>query len=147
MPDPPEDLPDPASGAAGPYTILGRILGPARRRGWVRPGLTVHLAKYDRMTRAGDVGCYHVLRSDGVTLCGRDTRRAGWRDAGWADSEVICCKLCGEWVWRRWLRDGACDGVSPRREHTVSEADNWVRREGGPSPPAPLPPERERGRG
>ena len=124
----PEHLPGPESSADGPYTILGRILGPPRRRGWVRPGLTVHLAKYDRMTRAGDVGCYHVLRADGVTLCGRDTHNAGWRDAGWADSEVICCKLCGEWVWRRWVRDGVCDGVAPGRAHSVTAQDDWPSR-------------------
>ena len=107
------------------YTILGRRLGPERRRGWVRPGLTVHLAKYDRKSRGLDVGCYHVLRADGFTLCGRDTRRPHWRDAGWGDSEVICCKLCGEWLWRRWQHDGACDGVEQGRRYTLADADNW----------------------
>jgi hypothetical protein len=108
-----------------PHAILGRVLGPERRRGWVRPGLTVHLAKYDRTTSVGDVGCYHVLRGDGRTLCGRATDRPHWRDAGWADSEVICCKHCADHVWRRWRRDGACDGVDQSRAHTVADIDNW----------------------
>jgi hypothetical protein len=108
-----------------PHAILGRVLGPVRRRGWVRSGLTVHLAKYDRATGIGDVGCYHVLRGDGRTLCGRATDRPHWRDAGWADSEVICCKHCADHVWRRWRRDGACDGVDQDQGHTVADSDNW----------------------
>jgi hypothetical protein len=108
------------------YYIRGRDLGPVRRRGWVRPGLTVHLAKHDRMSAIGDTGCYHVLRRDGRTLCGRDTSRPGWRDAGWGDSEVICCKLCARIVWPRWQRDGACDGVDVEATHTLAAGDNWV---------------------
>jgi hypothetical protein len=108
-----------------PYLILGRTIGPVRRRGWVRPGLTVHLAKYDRMARIGDVGCYHVLRLDGHTLCGRDVARPYWRDAGWGDSEVLCCKTCAKWMWSRWLRDSACEGVEQGRAHTIAEIDNW----------------------
>ena len=81
--------------------ITGRALGSVRRLGWVRPGLTVHLAKYDRISRGIDVGCYHVLRDDGVTLCGHRIDRPRWRDAGWADSETICCKTCARSVWRR----------------------------------------------
>jgi hypothetical protein len=110
---------------AAPHAILGRILGAVRRHGWVRPGLTVHLAKYDRTTAIGDVGCYHVLRADGRTLCGRSTDRPSWRDAGWADSEVICCKHCADHVWRRWRQDGACDGVDQLQPHTITDADNW----------------------
>jgi hypothetical protein len=108
-----------------PFYIRGLTLGPVRRRGWVRPGLTVHLAKYDRMAAIGDVGCYHVLRDDGHTLCGRDTRRPHWRDAGWGDSEMICCKLCARILWPRWRRDGACDGVEQGRAHTITASDNW----------------------
>jgi hypothetical protein len=108
-----------------PNYIRGVTLGPTRRRGWVRPGLTVHLAKYDRMAPIGDVGCYHVLGDDGRTLCGRDTRRPCWRDAGWGDSETICCKLCARIIWPRWLRDGRCDGVEQRRLHTIATVDNW----------------------
>ncbi|MGH2587399.1 MAG: hypothetical protein ACRDJE_20990 [Dehalococcoidia bacterium] len=108
-----------------PDVILGRTLGPVRRRGWVRPGLTVHLAKYDRVARIGDVGCYHVLRADGRTLCGRDIARPHWRDAGWGDSEVICCKHCADRVWRRWRHAGAGDGVEQGRAHTIAQADNW----------------------
>jgi hypothetical protein len=110
------------------YLILGRTLGAIRPRGWVRPGLTVHLAKYDRRLRGEDVGCYHVLRDDGVTLCGHAVDRPNWRDAGWADSEIICCKHCGDRVWRRWLRDGACEGVNQTRPHTLDPADDWVSR-------------------
>jgi hypothetical protein len=100
----------------------------------VRPGLTVHLAKYDRMAAIGDVGCYHVLRADGFTLCGRNTHRPNWRDAGWGDSEVICCKLCARILWPRWLRDGACAGVDPNAPHTLTEDDNWPVRAPSPGP-------------
>jgi hypothetical protein len=98
-----------------PYTIRGSTLGPSRPRGWVRPGLTVHPATYDPTLPGVDVGCYHVVRADGATLCGRDTRRPNWRDGGWADSELICCKTCGDRVWRRWHRNGFCDGVDQSR--------------------------------
>jgi len=108
--------------------IRGATLGSTRRRGWVRPGLTVHLAKYDRHAAIGDVGCYHVLRDDGRTLCGRDAGRPAWRDAGWGDSAIICCKLCAGLLWRRWLRDGVCDGAAPEHMHTVAPADNWPAR-------------------
>jgi hypothetical protein len=108
-----------------PYYIRGLSIGPTRRRGWVRPGLTVHLAKYDRITGIGDVGCYHVLRADGLTLCGRKTDRPNWRDAGWGDSEVVCCKLCARILWSRWLRDGDCAGVQQGRTHTIADAHNW----------------------
>jgi hypothetical protein len=111
--------------SAEPSYVRGRTIGPARRRGWVRPGLTVQLAKHDRTAAIGDVGCYHVLRPDGLTLCGRNTYRPRWRDAGWGDSEVICCKLCARILWPRWLRDGACDGVDQAAPHTLSPADNW----------------------
>ncbi|MGD9895018.1 MAG: hypothetical protein AB7R89_05560 [Dehalococcoidia bacterium] len=107
------------------HYIRGVTIGPVRRRGWVRPGLTVHLAKYDRMAAIGDVGCYHVLCANEHTLCGRNTRRSHWRDAGWGDSEVICCKLCARILWPRWLRDGACDGVDQLAVHTLAEDDNW----------------------
>ena len=112
-------------GVTTPCYVRGLTIGPVRRRGWVRPGLTVHLVKYDRMAAIGDVGCYHVLRANGLTLCGRETRRANWRDAGWGDSEVICCKLCARILWPRWLREGACEGVDPDAMHTLAAEDNW----------------------
>lgn len=114
-----------AAMADAPHAILGREIGPARRRGWTRPGLTVHLAKYDRTAPIGDVGCYHVLRGDGKTLCGRLPEGPGWRDAGWADSEVVCCRHCAVSVWRRWTHGEAEGIVAQEQAYTVSAHDNW----------------------
>ena len=102
--------------AGEPYYIRGLTLGPVRRRGWVRPGLTVHLAKYDRMAAIGETtaALSHSIKN-----------RPHWRDAGWGDSDVICCKLCARILWPRWLHDGACDGVEQGRAHTITAGDNW----------------------
>lgn len=120
--------PDAARSPSERSIIRGRDMGAVRPRGWVRPGLTVQLAKYDRRTGGVDTGCYHVLRGDGYTLCGSRVDRPHWRDAGWADSERICCKNCGKWLWTRWCRGAAGDLVSPGRSCTILPEDDWVAR-------------------
>lgn len=107
--------------------VRGLALGAVRPRGWVRPGLVVHLAKYDHLTRGQDTGCFHVYRADGATLCGRRPSGPPWRDAGWGDSELVCCKLCGKHLWRDPAR-AAARPTDPAVFKEVNESDNWVRR-------------------